>query len=345
MLAVAVVAGLTGAAVAVTALALTGSLSPRVIERQSPVASAQFSPATTVPSPKTVRAVVTGAAAAVAQVQVVAGTTKRVGSAVVMRSDGALLTSEALVRGAKTAKVVLADGRPVTGTVAGTDPATGLAVLTVTAPELTALSRSTSPPKPGDLAVTLSGRSRPDAEPSVVSGVVSSLDQSARDGTTALWGLIETDKPVPAEADGGALVGPDGRLSGISLHLPNEGDMGYAVPIGTAWLIGIDLLEHGRVRPAWLGIKGTEIDEEQADDLNIDGGVRVDAVTPGSPGAAAGLHDGDVIIGLGTNAVRTMPELAGTMKSHRPGEQVAVVVMRAGDRTTLTATLGEKQGS
>jgi serine protease Do len=341
MLAVAVVAGLAGAAVAVTALALTGSLSPRVIERQAQVSTAQLSSATTVPSPKTVRAVVTGASAAVAQVQVGEGASRRVGSAVVMRSDGALLTSEALVRNATSAKVVLADGDLVTGTVAGSDPATGLAVVKVPAGNLTALERAASEPKPGDLAVTLSGRSRPDAEPSVVSGVVSSLDRSTHEGSTPLWGLIETDKPVPAEADGGPLVGPDGRLSGISLHIPNEGNMGYAVPVGTAWLVGLDLLEYGRVRSAWLGISGTAIGAEQADDLGIDGGVRIDQLAPGGPASTAGLREGDVIIGLGSSAVRTMPELSGTMKSHRPGEQVEVIVLRDGLRKTVTETLGE----
>jgi len=343
MLAVAVVAGLAGAAVAVTALALTGSLSPRVIERQTPVATAQLSAATTVPSPKTVRAVVTGAAAAVAQIEVLEGATRRVGSAVVMRSDGALITSEALVGHATSARVVLPNGRVLTGVVAGSDAGTGLAVLKVPATDLTALDRASSEPKPGDLAVTLSGRAQPQAEPSVVSGVVSSLDRTAHDGSTPLWGLIETDKPVPAEADGGALVGPDGRLSGISLHIPTEGDMGYAVPIGTAWLVGLDLLEHGRVRSAWLGIRGTAIDEERADDLGVDGGVRIDEVAPDGPAQAAGLREGDVIIGLGSSAVRTMDELGGTMKSHRPGEQIGVVVMRAGARKTLTETLGEKQ--
>jgi S1-C subfamily serine protease len=329
--------------VAVTALALTGSLSPRVIERQSVVSSAQLS-SNTVPSPKTVRALATGAAAAVVQIHVAEGAARRTGSAVVLRADGALLTSAALVRDVASAKVVLADGRQFSATVAGRDPGTGLAVLRIPAAKLTPVTRTPSRPRPGDLAVTVAGQAGPEAEPSVTSGVVSSLDRSFQGDGVQLWGLIETDSPVPTGADGGALVGPDGKVGGVSLHLPSAGGMGYAVPIDLAWTVGLDLLEHGRARVAWLGVDGHDLGADEAEALGVDGGAALDGIDPGGPCAEAGLQVDDVIVRLGTTAIHTMKDLAGIMKAHRPGDTVTLAVARDGDERTVEVTLGEKTG-
>jgi S1-C subfamily serine protease len=341
MFAVAVVAGLTGAAVAVTALALTGSLSPRVIERQSVVSSTPLASATTVPSPETAKTLAGGAAAAVVQIYVVEGASKRAGSGVVLQANGALLTSATLVRGVQQAKVVLADGRQFDGTVAASDPAAGLAVVRIAADGLTPLERSTRVPAPGDAAVTVAGGAGPGAEPSVSSGVVSSLDRSVHGFGFDMWGLIETDSPVPPTADGGALVGTDGSF-GLSLHLAADAAMGYAVPIDVAWTVGMDLLEHGRARTARLGVDSEDVDEARASALGIAGGARLVDVDPDGPGGAAGLRKGDIVLSLGTNTIRSMRDLSGCMRAHRPGETVQVVVWRDDEQVTLPVTLDEK---
>ena len=156
-----------------------------------------------------------------------------------------------------------------------------------------------------------------------------------------MWGLIETDSPVPPTADGGALVGTDGSF-GLSLHLSSDAAMGYAVPIDVAWTVGLDLLEHGRVRQARLGVDSEDVDEAEASDLGIAGGARLLEVDPDGPGGAAGLRKGDIVLSLGDNAIRSMRDLTGCMHAHRPGETVELVVLRDDEQLTLSATLGEK---
>jgi S1-C subfamily serine protease len=263
----------------------------------------------------------------------------------VLEAGGVLLTSEALVRGVETAKVLLADGRVLEGEVAARDARTGLAVVKVPTGDLQPLTRSEHDPKPGDLAVTVAGRSGPQAEPTVSSGVVSSLDRSVSGEGASLWGLVETDSPVPAAADGGALVGPDGHVSGISLHLPVDGGVGYAVPIETAWNVGMDLLRHGRARPAWLGVTATTLEADEAEDLGIAGGVRLAVVAEDGPGAVAGLEVGDVIVRIDGSSVRSMDDLQGSMNAHRPDQTAAIVVLRDGDELTFPVELGEKEAS
>ncbi len=342
MLAVAVVAGLTGAAVAVTALALTGSLSPRVIERRPVVSSEQVAAVSTLPTPKSGRALVRDAAAAVAGIHVLAGSAKRTGSAVVLRSDGVLLTSEALVRDAAEAKVVLSDGRQVQGKVTVRDRGSGLALLSVDARDLTPVERASAQAQVGDEALTVAGRTGPDAEPWVGSGIVSSLERHVGTDDDALFGLIQTNQSVPANADGGALVGADGKVTGISLHLPDAGADGYAVPIGVAWTIGIDLLNHGRARAAVLGVRSEDVAATEADELGIEGGARLVEVEAGGPAAIAGLEVGDVVVRVGGYPVRSMQDLSGAMRPHRPGDVVTLTLMRDGERTTASATLAEQ---
>jgi S1-C subfamily serine protease len=341
MLAVAVVAGLTGAAVAVTALALTGSLSPRVIERPTVVTS-QLASATTAPSPETARTLAAGAAAAVVQIYVAEGATKRAGSGVVLRSDGALLTSASLVQGVGEAKVVLADGSAHKGTVEASDPDAGLAVIRIDADGLTPLPRSDRDPRPGDAAVTVAAGAAPGDEPSVSSGVVSSLDRTVHGFGVDMWGLIQADSAVLPTADGGAVVGPDGPF-GLSVHVSTEPMVSYSVPIGVAWTIGLDLLEHGRARVARLGVSSVDVEPNVAADLGIDGGAVLRGVDAGGPAAAAGLRKDDIVVQIGANAIRSMADLKGCMHVHRPGQAVDVVVLRDGERTTVAVTLGEKK--
>jgi serine protease Do len=344
MLAVAVVAGLTGAAVAVTALALTGSLSPRVVQKEPVVSSAQLAAVTTLPAPPTVRALARKAAVTVAEVHVAVGALEKIGSAVVLQADGVLLTSEALVRDVGAAKVLLADGRQLKATVVGRDPEAGLAVLRVPADDLTAAAQAATLPKPGDQAITVAGRSSAGTEPWVSLGVVSSTDRSVPITDGQLWGLIETDSPVPQNADGGALLDPDGNVSGISLHLASDGGLGYAVPIEVASMIGLDLLEHGRVRAAWLGVMSANLGEPEAEELGVDGGARLTSVAPDGPAARAGLRPDDVIIRVGTNAIRARADLTGSMHTHRPGEVVSLLVLRDGKEISVDAKLRERSG-
>ncbi len=338
---VAVVAGLAGATVAVTALAVTGSLSPRIVERRSTLVAATTSIAA---RPKTVKAVAGEAAEVVARVEVRTAEGTRSGSAVVIRADGALLTSARLVDGAVRVTVTLADGRALAASVVGRDPGTGVAVMRVPGP-LPVVRTADSPAQVGDPAVTVAGSTEGGGQPSVTSGVVSSVGASVDDDGRRLWGLIELDRPVSDRGDGSALVGADGRVTGLCLTVPGRGQAdatGYAVPIDVALAVAGDLISYGRVRRAWLGVEGDDLTAEDARRLHVAGGARLAGVTDGSPASRAGLRADDVVIEVGGTAVRSMGDLMAALQVLRPGERTTFTVVRDGDPLRMPVTLAER---
>ncbi len=339
--AVAVVAGLTGATVAITALAVTGSLSPRIVERPRAVVAATTS---IVARPKTVKALASEASQVVARVEVRTAEGTRHGSAVVVRADGGLLTSARLVDDAERVTVTLGDGRALVARVVGRDPGTGVAVLGV--PGLLAVAPTAQArPQPGDTAVTVAGSTEGGGQPSVTSGVVSSVGASVDDGGRRLWGLIELDRPVSDQGDGSALVGADGRITGICLAVPTRGRAGatgYAVPIDLALAVAEDLLAYGKVRRAWLGVEGDDLSAEDARRLNVAGGARLAGVTRASPASRAGLRVDDVVIEVGGTPVRSMGDLVAALQVLRPGEKATFTVVRAGEPLRMPVTLAER---
>jgi len=342
---IAVVAGLTGAAVAVTTVALSGGLRTRVIEHQNPIQPAVATTPTTAPSAKTVRRLVTDTAAVVAGIDVQVGSTRRRGSGLVVRADGVLVTSEALVRSADRVVVTFADGRAEEGTVAGRDPATGVAVVRVTRTGLTVARFDARTPQPGDPAVLVAGPPEQGQEPWVSPGVVSSVNRLVAGHGTTLAGLIETDRPVPQIADGGALVAEDGTVQGLGLQLSSadDPDAGYAVPIAVANSVATDLLAYGRVRLAWLGVEGDDLPDGLARNLAVTGGAVLSSVAPGSPAAAAGLRSSDVVVDVDGNPVASMAGLIEVLHQYRPGQQVVLTVVRGKARATMRVTLAERR--
>ncbi|MEJ7582665.1 MAG: trypsin-like peptidase domain-containing protein [Acidimicrobiales bacterium] len=344
---VAVVAGLAGATVAVTALAVTGSLSPRVIERRASLAGLRSTTVSSATVPKSVRALAAEAAAVVVMVEAGTGTSRRSGSGVALRADGILLTSAALVRGTNAVTVTLADGRTIEGSVVGSDSASGIGVLRVPADGLAAARTTKVGLHPGDTAVTV-GRPAAGGPTSVTAGVVSSLEGKTDRADGMLWGMIETDRPVPALADGGALVGPDGSVTGICLAAqgkdpePAPSAMGYAVPIAVAAGVANDLVVYGRVRKAWLGVEGADLTDASAKALGVEGGAHLSRVEAGGPAAKGGLLAGDVVTAVASAPIRSMLDLQGALALQRPGQKVGVTVLRAKSATHLTVALIEK---
>ena len=96
-----------------------------------------------------------------------------------------------------------------------------------------------------------------------------------------------------------------------------------------------DLVEHGRVRKPWLGVRGD-------DDASSAPGAVVGEVMGGSPAAAAGIRDGDVILEVAGLEVRSMSSLRVALRRHRPGEVVAVVLLRDDERLTVEVALAER---
>lgn len=256
------------------------------------------------------------------------------GSAVAIR-PGHVLTAARLVLGAGPLEV-LVHGVGRRATLVGSDGDTDLAVLAVDGGGLTPASWGEAADlRPGDPAVAVSSPPAAEPGPTVTAGIVSGVNRTLTNAGTELRGLLQVDRPVPAEGAGGALLDQAGALVGITLPAAaTTAAFGYAVPAEVARDVARQLLTRGRVAYPWLGVEGG--------DRGMNGGAVVQRVKPGSPAAASGLADGDVITEINGRATPSMGMLLLGLRLHQPGETVRLLVFRAGRPMEVLVTLAER---
>jgi S1-C subfamily serine protease len=264
------------------------------------------------------------------------------GSGVVITPDGYALTNSHVVHGAAAIEAELADGRVVVCDLIGDDPLSDLALLRLPAEGRlahVALGDSNAV-RVGDVVVAIGcplGLAR-----SVTLGVVSALGrtlQSAAPGRQ-IEGVIQTDAMLNPGNSGGPLVDAEGSVVGINTAIVAGGQgLCFAVPANTASFVTGEILRHGRVRRAWLGVAAFEAMLPAAiarqAGLAEGRGVGVRGVEPSSPAAAADLRPGDVLVELDGRPVRTVADLHAMLDAARIGQASRLVVLRAGRRVEL----------
>jgi serine protease Do len=332
---IALVSGVTGAVLTIGVLAVTGVLAQRsgprevVVREASRVASARFDAGPPVPD---VARIASEVEPTIVRLDIT-GDEDGVGSGVLFRTDGHVLTNAHVVDDAKQVVAVLASGRSIPAQVVGMDAASDIAVLKLDAPGPfpTAVFGTTDGMAIGEPAIAIGS---PLGGPSVTVGVVSALGRevASKDGAVLL-DMIQTDATLAAGSSGGALLDADGTLIGITNTAGGDSDLGFATPVDVARAAAEDLLSMGRVRIAWFGVKGAVAADG--------GGVVVAATNAGGPAELAGLRGGDVIRRVDTRPIGSMTSLRTTLRRHHPGDHVTVVYDRDGQRRTAVVTLGE----
>jgi serine protease DegQ len=271
------------------------------------------------------------------------------GSGVVWDDQGLIVTNNHVVAGAAEVEVVLASGARLEADVAETDPLSDLALLRVDRKGLPAAEFADRLPEVGELAIAMGNPLG--FEQTVTAGIISALHRSIPSGgqTPALVDLIQTDAPISPGNSGGALVDADGKVIGINVaYLPPQTagavSIGFAIPAPTAVSIIEQLLETGRVARAFLGIVPVQITPELADqlDLTVESGAGVESVERGSAADEAGLRGGDVIVAFEGKGIATVEDLFARLRAFRPGDRVALGVVRDGKRLQLDVTLAER---
>ena len=258
------------------------------------------------------------------------------GSAVVLTPDGFLLTSAHVVSGRdRLGRASFVDGREIGFRVVGADPLSDLAVLRSDASDLSpAVLGDAEALRVGQLVVAI-GNPHGFAG-SVTAGVVSALGRSlpARAGATVrmIDNVIQTDAALNPGNSGGALVDSFGRLVGVNTAVAGVG-LGLAVPINEATrkVIG-DLMTHGRVRRAYLGVAGgpRPLPSRARRERDQQTGVEIIEVMPDSPAEQAGLRPEDLIVELAGARVNSVDDLQRLMVADLIGAEVDVVVLREG---------------
>lgn len=272
------------------------------------------------------------------------------GSAVVYRADGLLVTNEHVVRGASQVQVGFADGSRVPGTVRATDRVTDLAVVQVPRMGLPVPRYATEPPRQGDLAVVIG--SPLGLENTVTAGVISGIGRAvpgaATRGAQSLVDLIQTDAPISPGNSGGALLDGQGAVIGLNeAYLPPQSgavSIGFAIPATTVVDVVDQLLVDGTATHPYLGVALRPLTDElrRALGVNAERGLAVLDVSQGGPAAAAGIAPGDVLTRFADTPVTTLGDLLGALRRTPPGQQVPITVQRGGQPVPLTVIVGER---
>jgi S1-C subfamily serine protease len=265
------------------------------------------------------------------------------GSGVTVTPDGYALTNHHVIEDATAIEVTLPDGRTVIADLVGEDPATDLAVLKVSTPERsTHLDLGDSNAlRVGDFVIAIGapfGLAR-----TVTAGIVSALGRTLDGqgaGARKIEGVVQTDAPLNPGNSGGPLVSAEGKVVGINTAVVHAAQgLSFAVPANTAAFVLSEVLAHGRVRRARLGVGATEVQlparVARLLGLAAARGVLVQSVDAGSPAAAAGLQKGDVIVAMGSAPVATIADLHRLLSRDAIGAETALDVVRGAEKRTL----------
>ena len=267
------------------------------------------------------------------------------GSGVIVDAGkGHVVTNHHVIRGAEKVTVTLQDRRTFEAELIGSDPDTDIALLKIDAEDLEALPLGDSDQLAvGDLVVAIGNPFG--LGQTATSGIVSALGRGGftRDGYED---FIQTDAAINRGNSGGALVDLDGRLVGInSLIVSPSGvsaGLGFAVPANIVRVVAEQLVEHGEVRRGQLGVLIQDVSPDAAEVLGLESakGVIVGEVVEGSAAQAAGIEQGDVIVGLDDEDVIDGRDLRARIGLATVGDEVELVVMRNGKAKTIEATIG-----
>ncbi len=272
--------------------------------------------------------------------------TEGVGSGVIFKSDGYIVTNNHVIDGAKELIVSLSDGRSLKGKVIGADETTDLAVVKVDATNLpTAKFADSDQIVVGEPAIAIGNPLGLEFKGSVTSGVVSALNRTL-DNSDERVKLLQTDAAINPGNSGGALVNADGEVIGInSIKLAASGveGMGFAIPSNTVQAIINEIMEKGYVAHPYLGV--TVFDPETAArfgySLDIDKGVYIFKLVLGGPSDRAGLQRGDIILKVDGEEVNSVSELRSKIAAHKVGDTVTLTIDRNNHERTVDVTLQE----
>jgi Do/DeqQ family serine protease len=268
------------------------------------------------------------------------------GSGIVVRADGYILTNHHVVDRADRIAVELADKRVLPATVVGDDAPSDLAVVKIAATGLQALALADSDhARVGDVVLAVGNPLG--VGQTVTSGIISAKGRTTFAANDSYQDFIQTDAPINQGNSGGALVNLQGQLLGINSQIvsPTGGNvgLGFAIPSNMARPVMDQLIAQGRVRRAKLGVTVQPVTADLASSLRLAEvrGALVNSVEPRSPGAQADLRPGDVILAVQGHLVTDGNDLRNAVSSSEPGSSITLQVMRDGQPRTLTARLTE----
>ncbi len=268
------------------------------------------------------------------------------GSGVVIAPDGFILTNSHVVSGAHALRISMIDRRTLEAEIVGTDPATDLAVVRASAKGLEAAELGHSDGlRVGQLVIAIGNPLG--FQNTVSTGVVSGVGRTLRgESGRLIENVIQTDAPLNPGNSGGPLVDSRGRVVGINtaVILGAQG-LSFAVPVDTARWVVTELLRHGKVLRAFLGIGGQTrpLDRRLRRRFDIEAvtAIEVVSVERGGPAHRADVHHDDLIVTLDGRSIATVDDLHRALAGLASGAAVDLGIIRQGERRELKIILDE----
>ncbi len=198
----------------------------------------------------------------------------------------------------------------------------------------------------GEIVVAIGNPLGLNFERTLTQGVVSGLNRSVQvSATQIIDSLIQTDASINPGNSGGPLLNTQGQVIGINTAKMSTGEgLGFSIPINTAKPIVDQFIERGEFRRVYLGIRGFNARNAESATgipMEVDNGVFVVEVVPGSAAENANIQSEDIIIALGDVEVETMGSLIRELYKFRPGDETTVTYLRGEEEVTADITLTE----
>ena len=268
------------------------------------------------------------------------------GSGVIVRNDGYILTNNHVVEGASILEVELSDDRKFDAKVIGTDVRTDLAILKIEATGLVAaLLGNSGEMEVGDWVIAIG--SPFGLTQTVTAGIVSATNRSDQ-GITTYDNFIQTDAAINPGNSGGPLLNMRGEVIGINTAIASRSGgyngICFAIPSDTAKRVLEDLISKGRVTRGVIGIRPETLKPEVAERLSLPAGTRgalIASVTKDLPAYKAGLKEGDVITAINGTVITSDSGMRRFIGETKPGTQVRIAYLRDGKRSEVSLTVDE----
>ena len=266
------------------------------------------------------------------------------GSGVIVRADGYILTNNHVIAQAEHIVVALHDGRRAEAKVIGTDPDTDLAVIKIELNKLPVLPFKLSGNEVGDVVLAIGNPFG--VGQTVTQGIISATGRSDL-GINTYEDFIQTDAAINPGNSGGALIDVAGNLIGVNTAIFSQSGgslgIGFAIPAQICQQVLNSILKDGRVVRGWLGISliPNTLDEDVLASKPV--GVIVADVLRDGPADAAGVKRGDKIIQVNNEQISSASQLINYVALQAPASVIDVVVERDGKQQTLQVKVGERK--
>jgi len=294
-------------------------------------------------------------------------TQRALGSGFVLDKAGHIVTNYHVVQGASLIQVSFSNNERFKAKVVGVDPSTDVAVLKVNVKSraLKALTLGNSDVvRVGDQVIAIGNPFGLDR--SVTAGIVSAVQRRIEaPNNLSIAHVIQTDAALNHGNSGGPLLNAQGEVIGVNAQIETGGQdqgnvgIGFAIPINTVKDVVAELIKHGKVQHAYLGIEGKTLQSNIARlfHLPLTSGVLVASVRPNTGAAKAGLRaarnqvtvegeswpaGGDVIVKVDGQPVPTIERLIDLISTKKPGDKIDLEVIRGTNRVHLNVTLGRQ---